>query len=103
MAFSLATFLVVVIVPFWAPTFVKAVRGPIANAGLRFGVGALAVTAALFPIQIAFFPMGPITRLPMDLGFFWLGTAPYWASLLIIRIAQLGLREREQNDRKAQL
>ncbi|WP_299047005.1 hypothetical protein [uncultured Tateyamaria sp.] len=98
---SLATFLAILIVPFWAPTLVKPGKSLMRNAALRFGVGALATAAALLPVQLAFFPLGPLRLLPMDLGFLWLGAAPFWVPFLAVRIFQLGFADRAKNTMRA--
>lgn len=103
MVFTIATTLVVLLVPFWAPTLVKTGHSPMRSAALRFSIGALAIAAALLPIHLAVFPIGPIRLLPLDLGFLWLGAAPFWVPLLAVRVIQLGLRDRAQINVEAEV
>ena len=62
----------------------------------RFVLVSVAIAAALIPVQLLFLPMGPWRLLPIDLVVLWLGTAVYWMPLLVLRLVQLGLRERRE-------
>ncbi|MBY5935427.1 hypothetical protein KUV51_20640 [Tateyamaria omphalii] len=103
MVSTIATTLVILLVPFWAPTLVRTGQSPILTAAMRFCISALAIAAALLPIQLAFFPLGPIRLLPLELGFLWLGAAPFWVPFLAVRVIQLGLKDRAQINRKVEV
>ena len=87
---------IVLLVPFTVPAMLPRRAAGEWIAAKRFGLTSVAVAAALIPIQILFLPMGPMRLLPIDVILLWLGTAVYWVPLLILRLVQLGLRERRE-------
>ncbi|PHO04682.1 hypothetical protein CSC82_08575 [Rhodobacteraceae bacterium 4F10] len=95
--FNFLSFLAIVLSCFFVPSFFRWRKDVNWLSAKRFFAGAIAVGFLLACLQFSFWgAIGPKWAFLREVAFLWLGTAIYWGPLLIIRIAQLVMRERRQ-------
>lgn len=85
---------------FWAPGLVD-YREDRFTGLRRFMTGVAAVAVVLFISVEAMVVLGLTVRIPIGVFsnflFLWISTAVYWVPFLLVRVVQLGLRDRKRN------